>query len=457
MQSKSAGPRIGEMLVEAGLVSDEQVNEALKMQQEQGGKTVGNLIALGYLEPSDFLGFLSSRPGIAVIDLLNYIIPRQVIDLIPAEFALKHEIVPIDKMGKQLTVGMVCPLDSRTIDELAEITGLTIRPLVLAMKDAEVALDRYYRPRKGTCLESYEPEPETEARPPQELEAEEVLPLVETAITFEGVMHLVRQIGALPALPETVGKVHEAMASPETSTADAAAIIRTDPSISAKVIGLANSPGYGFSHRVDNVELASTLLGLREVYSVVLSAAVIDYFQKSSHFDYRKFWKRAMFCAMAALATAAASGRKRREGLFSAGLLHDLGRAVFAEIVPERYAQIDQELAGDALIDREKELFAVAHPEIGYVLAETWELPKDISVPIRFHHDILKAPEKEELVAIVGLAALMADIHDETTKGQEPDFGQVSGEQLELLSLSREQLAGVFDETVEAFEGHRSA
>ena len=457
MQSKSAGPRIGEMLVEAGLVSDEQVNEALKIQREQGGKTVGILIALRYLEPRDFLGFLSIRPGIAAIDPLNYTIPRQVIDLIPAEFALKHEIVPIDKMGKHLTVGMVCPLDSRTIDELGDMTGLTIRPLLVAMKDAQIALDRYYRPRKEAYLESDEPELETEARPPQDLEAEGVLPQVETAIAFEGVMHLVRQIEALPALPNTVGKVREAMARPETSAADVAAVIRTDPSISAKVIGLANSPAFGFSHSVDNVELATTLLGLREVYSIVLTAAVIDYFEGSSHFDYRKFWKRAIFCATAALATGTGCGRKRGEGLFSAGLLHDLGRAVFAEIVPERYAQIDQELAGDALIERENELFAVAHPEIGYVLAETWQLPKDISVPIRFHHDIFQAPEKKEQVAIVGLAEVMADIHDETTKGQEPDFGQVSGEQLELLSLSREQLAGVFDETVEAFEAHQSA
>jgi len=455
MQPESAEARIGEMLVEAGFVSDEQVNEALSMQQEQGGRTVGNLIALQHLEPCDFLRFLSSRPGMAGIDLLNYVIPRQVIDLIPAEFALKHEIVPLDKMGNQLTVGMVCPLDSGTIDELTAMTGLTIRPLLVAMKDAAVALKRYYCPQDVTYADSDEAEPGPS--PPQELEAEEVLPQVETAIAFEGVMHLVRQIEGLPALPETVGKVREAMADPETSTVEVAAVIRTDPSISAKVIGLANSPAFGFAHSVDNVELATTLLGLREVYSVVLSAAVIDYFEGSGHFDYRKFWKRAMFCATAALALGAACGRKRGEGLFSAGLLHDLGRTVFAEIVSERYAQIDQDLAGDALIDLENELFSVAHPEIGHVLAETWELPKDISVPIRFHHDVVQAPEKEEQVAIVGLAAVMADLHDETAKGQKPDFDRVSGEPLELLSLGREQLAGAYDETVEAFEEHQSA
>jgi hypothetical protein len=136
--------RIGELLVSEGLVTALQIDEALALQKKEGGKVVENLIALDHLDSKEFIGFLSKQPGIASIDLLNYTIPQETIDLVPADFALQHELLPIDQMGRFLTVAMTCPLDARTIEKLEEMAGCRVRPMLASGRDIWAALKRYY-------------------------------------------------------------------------------------------------------------------------------------------------------------------------------------------------------------------------------------------------------------------------------------------------------------------------
>jgi HD-like signal output (HDOD) protein len=466
-------PKIGELLVNENLVTQGQLDKALDRQKKHGGKMVENLIALQFLDPRTFLNFLSRQPGMASIDLLNYTIPQEVIELVPADFALKHEILPIDKMGRHLTVGMACPLDSRTVNELVEMTGMKIRPLLVSMNDIRVALKRYYAPKEqqtfslranfgamvGDMSEAEAAagataEPELAAAAPVEvpeiLMPQIALPKVESALTFESVVHLVREVSALPALPETVVNVKKAMENPSTSTGDVAEIIRRDPSLAAKVISLANSAAYGVAHRVDSVELATTLLGLREIYAVVLSSAVIDYFEKSRHFDYQAFWKRSLFCGTAAKIIARACDSKDVSGVFAAGLLHDIGRVVFAEVVPARYAELSQTIPDGELIAQENKLFGVAHPEVGYILAKNWMLPLEITEPIRFHHEFAQAQEAKKLVTIIYLAALLTDSYGRITRDNVREFAADCKEALDVLGLSEQQFIRVLAETAAA-------
>ncbi|MCC6145854.1 MAG: HDOD domain-containing protein, partial [Candidatus Hydrogenedentes bacterium] len=365
--------RIGEMLVKEGLVSDEQLHEALAVQRERGGKVVENLIALEYLDSQAFLRFLSRQGGLASVDLLNFTIPREIIELIPAEIALRHEVLPMDKMGRHLTVGMACPLDKATIGKLEELTGLRVRPLLVSMNDVRVALKRYYGDRETHTLElppitsriqsPLESLPTVEQKPPQpvpESGHHETLSQVESALTVESIVHIVREVTALPALPETIEEVRAAMNNTRSSAADVARIIARDPALSAKVLSLANSAAYGFVHNVDTLELATTLLGLREIYNVVLSSAVIDYFAGADNFDYKAFWQRSLFAGTAARVIDGIRGG-RSGGLFAAGLLHDLGRLVLAVVVPERYGNLDQRQRDNDLIAQETASFGVAH------------------------------------------------------------------------------------------------
>ena len=67
-----------------------------------------------------------------------------VLSLVPEAFAIEREVFPIDQLGKLLTVGMVCPLDTATIDDLEEITGLKVKPLLCTRNDLHDSVIRYY-------------------------------------------------------------------------------------------------------------------------------------------------------------------------------------------------------------------------------------------------------------------------------------------------------------------------
>jgi HD-like signal output (HDOD) protein len=384
--------RIGEMLVSEGVLSEAQLKEALGMQERGGGKIVENLIALGYLDPKTFANFLSKQPGMASINLLNYSIPQDIIKLIPAEVALRHELLPLDKMGRDLTVAMACPLDQVTLNKLQELTGLRVKPFLVSMGDIRVALARYYRPLGDPQVMKLDGSPSAarNAKPPDAALATAVQK-AESGLHFEGIVGLVRKIHTLPALPETVSQVRDAMNDPNSTAGDIANILSRDPAIAAKVISLANSAAYGFSHRVDNIEMATRLLGLREIYSVVLSSAVIDYFAKAKFFDYKAFWKRSMIAATSARIVGKIYGKRTSSGLFAAGLLHDIGRVVLAEIAGDRYKKVDQTVQDAEVIAQESELLGIAHPEAGYILTDGWGLPPELTEAVRFHHDIGQA------------------------------------------------------------------
>ncbi len=427
--------RIGELLVDAGLIHKDQLQEGLNTQAAKGGKIVETLIALGYLDAEAFVGFLARQPGVASIDLSKYDIPRELIDLIPREMAVEHEIFPIDKLGRLLTVGMVCPLDSATVQKIEERTGLRVKPLLCAPADIRSAIQRYY------------PAVPVDEKPAGAKGAPEIPDAtgIRASIRLTNLATMIRQIDMLPALPETVRRVQEATLDPLSSVRDVADIIVLDPPIAAKVLSVANSAAYGFPQRVDDVGLAVSLLGLRETYAIVLSAAVVNVFDKSKAFDYRAFWVESMCCAAATRIIAKASGRKRQIGVFSGGLLHDIGRLALSEVAPDLYSKIDHSLDGEELIAAEEELLGLSHMEAGHLLASHWGLPIEIAEPIRFHHRPELAVDAKENVAIVAIGTQMA----RTLQTNLEDSGELLdalATPLTMIGLDRESAEAMLDE-----------
>lgn len=425
--------RIGELLVDAGLIHKEQLQEALNMQTAKGGKIVEALIALGYLDAEAFVGFLARQPGVASIDLSKYEIPRQLIELIPREIAVEHEVFPIDKLGRLLTVGMVCPLDSATVEKIEDRTGLRVKPLLCAPADIRAAIERYYPARSGQQVQT------TPDQAPPDATG------IRASIRLTNVANLIRQIDSLPALPETVRRVQEATLDPLSSVRDVADIVVLDPPIAAKVLSVANSAAYGFPQRVDDVGLAVSLLGLRETYAIVLSAAVVNVFDKSKAFDYRAFWVESMCCAAATRIIAKASGRKRQIGVFSGGLLHDIGRLALSEVASDLYGKVDQSLDGTELIANEEAVLGLSHTEAGHLLAAHWGLPIEIAEPIRFHHRPELAVDAKENVAIVAIATQMARAMQTKLEDSGPLLDVIKPS-LDVLGLDRELAEAMLDE-----------
>jgi HD-like signal output (HDOD) protein len=399
------------LLLQARLVSATQVDQAVKRRRDRGGTLLESIFGLGFLAPGDLVNFLLSDPQASRISLAALKPQSDIIGSLPAALARKHRVVPMDKLGETLLVGMAEPLDRAALRELAEACGCDVRTLLVGSEDVQSALALYY----GDV-----------SRP--EAPSVDVTHL-QGAFKLGHVAQLIRNIQSLPALPETVERVHDAMADPRSSVAEVVEIITMDPPIAAKVLSVANSAAYGFPQDIKDLNLAVSLLGLRETYTIVLSAAVVDFLNKLKDFDYRVFWLESMCCAAASRIVARAAGRRNMPGVFTAGLLHDLGRPVLWEAVPDLCRQISSAPLGDELVRAEERVIGISHPEAGYELALHWNLPAEIAETIRCHHRPETASVAPEHVAIIALADRMVhapgedvDENQEAFKGLESAF-----------------------------------
>jgi hypothetical protein len=135
-----------DMLLNAGLISREQFEEALKNRVLFGGKIGTSLIEMGFVREDDLARFLSSKLAVPFVDPRHLMaIPDEVIGLIPSELALKYRVIPIHRDKKRLHLVMSDPADLKAIDEISFITGFIIKPLVAPEVRLIQALGKYYR------------------------------------------------------------------------------------------------------------------------------------------------------------------------------------------------------------------------------------------------------------------------------------------------------------------------
>lgn len=164
--------RIGDLLVEAGLLSQEQLMTALKEQRETNMRLGEFLIERKYITEQQLIEVLEFQLGIPHIQLYRQKIDSKVINMIPQRLAEQHQVMPIRTEGNKLTVAMADPLDYFAIDELRMSTGLRIEPTIAAREELQRAIKRYYGLQESVeqisqILQNREAE-ETRSKPEEE-------------------------------------------------------------------------------------------------------------------------------------------------------------------------------------------------------------------------------------------------------------------------------------------------
>ena len=162
--------KLGMYLVKNGLLTEDQLREAVKEKQDTGQRLISILNGHNYITESKLLAQLSNLYRMEVIDL-DYIIPdEKVLDRIPAEKAYHYEVLPIEVKGRYLTVAMVDPTDISAIEDLRFITGKEINPVLASESSIRDALDRYYKMKKGLAEVKSEVASETKELDVEDLE-----------------------------------------------------------------------------------------------------------------------------------------------------------------------------------------------------------------------------------------------------------------------------------------------
>jgi twitching motility protein PilT len=142
--------KIGEILVAAGAIQEEQLNDALKSQNQLGGTLGENLIRLGFITEGDLLRFLSEQLGIQHINLSKVEVPVSVQRMLNMETVRLRRLLPIGFEGKSLVVGMVDPTDIAALSEVEFQTGHRNKPVILSSSQFEQALALFQTQGYGT-------------------------------------------------------------------------------------------------------------------------------------------------------------------------------------------------------------------------------------------------------------------------------------------------------------------
>jgi type IV pilus assembly protein PilB len=136
--------RIGDLLLEAGVITEKQLNDALVMQKQSGMRLGDVLIAQGYITEQQFIEVLEFQLGIPHVQLYRQKIDPKAVNLIPKKLAEKHGVIPLRVEQNKLVLAMADPLDYFAMDEVRMATGLRVVPVIASKDELDRGIKRYY-------------------------------------------------------------------------------------------------------------------------------------------------------------------------------------------------------------------------------------------------------------------------------------------------------------------------
>jgi HD-like signal output (HDOD) protein len=226
-------------------------------------------------------------------------------------------------------------------------------------------------------------------------DAETLRVVVERACTLqrtlcdEGVRAIIGKLDKLPSAPQTYWDLTSAAAKPECGIADFAAIVEQDPAMSVKVLQLVNSAYFGLPQRITSVQQAVSRLGGELLKALALSVHAFGLMAEApvKGFSLEHLQQHSLLTARFAK-TLVQPDPQRSSELFTAAVVHDIGKLILAMGMPEGFAEVLRVSATSSrpLHAIESELLHVTHAEVGGYLLGFWGLPLSIVEAVAFHH-----------------------------------------------------------------------
>lgn len=253
---------------------------------------------------------------------------------------------------------------------------------------------------------------------------------------------VLQRVTELPFSP-VAGKILELARDERVGAREIAKVIAQDQAFTARLLKVANSPYYGQTRPVTTVSQAVPVLGIDTITSLALALCS---FNSQSQDDspiltMSELWEHSSGCAIWGRQLAKRVGRVSSEEAFIAGLLHDMGKALFHRFFKNEFLEAVQlsETQGIALTEAEESILGTDHAAAGAAVARKWNLPRILRAAIGYHHTPLTLPDSEDdalrkTVAIVHVADMLADA-DNIGRGVERDPTTIDDEVWDFLGI----------------------
>lgn len=202
---------------------------------------------------------------------------------------------------------------------------------------------------------------------------------------------IVGNIRDLPTLPRTALKITTLVNDPKASAKDLSKIITDDQVLTARLLRLVNSSFYGFPQKISTVTNAIVLLGFDAIRNLLLTTSIFSLFsdkQKIGDIPLEQYWDHSLGCAIGSKVIGSQIACEKIEELFVAGLLHDIGKIVMVQFLPDKLERINEMVNNEKMlmVEAEETVLGFTHAQIGQLLAQRWNLPSKLVDIIALHH-----------------------------------------------------------------------
>jgi putative nucleotidyltransferase with HDIG domain len=212
-------------------------------------------------------------------------------------------------------------------------------------------------------------------------------------------------------MPAAAMKLLTLLKDENTSNAQIEQILRYEPGLTANILKLTNSAFFGLPTKIGSIRQAILLIGWKKLVQIVLAScvsAIIDKPVQGYDLSAGDLWRHSVAVSVASEILMKELKLSVPEEVFTAALLHDVGKMVLGRYVKEDIAVIDGEGMQEVPFEQvERSMFGIDHAEIGANILRRWSFPPAMISAVRWHHDPDAAPKPNHLIDVVHVADVL--------------------------------------------------
>ena len=229
------------------------------------------------------------------------------------------------------------------------------------------------------------------------------------------VMSRLNQMKSIFTMPSIAMQVYSVASNPKSDLDDIVEKILLEPSLTIKILKIVNSPFYGLINKISSIKDAVVLLGTDEVINMAFGLSLSESFLNADLkglMNPNALWRHSMGTALIAKYLCRDLPQFKDMGIFTAGLLHDLGKVYLIENFSELYTTIlaRSEESVVSISAVEQEILGMDHGKIGKSIGENWNLPDSLIHAVAFHHQPSAAGEYSLFAAMIGFSDYLANM-----------------------------------------------
>ncbi|MGD2098075.1 MAG: HDOD domain-containing protein [Desulfobacterales bacterium] len=230
-------------------------------------------------------------------------------------------------------------------------------------------------------------------------------------MTNRKIYRIALDIEAFPGMPTTAAKLLPLLEDSDSTAAEIESILKYDPGLTANILKLTNSAYFGIPTRISSVRQAIVLLGWKRLLQVVMTICMSPLMNKTiPGYDLPRgaLWHHSIAVSVAAEVLVNALKIPDADEVFTAALLHDVGKLILGGFVKEDIEQIEDMVSKGITFDvAESMVLGTNHAEIGGQILDKWSFPSELVSAVQWHHDPEACEESCNLSDIVHVANTM--------------------------------------------------